>query len=201
MPDIEVADLTIGPARLYYNDVGAALPLDTVPYEGAWPSGWERVGLTSAPLIVAYEYDVVDADAQEYLTAIDRAKSAERARFETALMQVDLELITIAWSGTMSSIGAASGVAGAQVYNVGGRNRLVKRTWGFEGFQYSETTGLELPVRGKIHRATSATGGQLEFGKATWAGTTLQLGALADPSQPRGEQLFTIRRITAAALP
>jgi hypothetical protein len=199
MPAIEVADLMISPAKLYFSPEGTTLPADTVPYGGAWPTAWDGVGVTSSTLVVAYTYDTVDADYQEFLSPIDRAKSKEEAKFECTLGQIDLDIIQLTWSGTNINTPASTGVAGVQAWNVGGKSRLQKYQWGFEGLQI-DSSGNELPVRGFIYRATPAAGGQLEFGKANWTGTALSLMGLADPNRARGDQLFTIRRVIAPAL-
>lgn len=199
MADIKVAELMIGNAILYQAPVGTAPPADSVAAGGAWPAGWVRVGLTSAPLTVAYEYDTAAPDVQETLADIDRAKTSEGATLETRMAQINLTLLPMAWGGTTTVTAPGVGQVGKEEYTVGGDKRLPKAAWGFEGEWIDENDTVR-PVRCFIWRGTPTEGGELEFSKADYnEGVALKIGALGDLSKAKGLQLFKWQRITANA--
>jgi hypothetical protein len=201
MADIIVAELIIGPAKVYYAPIGTTLPADTVAVDGAWPVGWIRVGLTTAPLTVAYEFDTAAPDIQESLADVDRAKVSEGASFETMMGQMNLALLPLAWGGTNTVTPAGPAQPEKEEYTVGGERRLAKGMWAFEG-EWVDDDDTVYPVRCFIWKGTPTEGGELEFSKSDYTeGTPLKIGALGDLSKAKGQQLFKMQRITGPVSP
>lgn len=196
---LEISNIVLTNAVAFYGPYGSTPPEDTVALGAAWPAGWSKVGFTGAPLTFGYEYAIVEVDAQEALGPINAFKTNEKLALETSLLEIDLALTPLAWEGSTSTVSQAAGVAGAQVYNVGGKNKLTKRAWGFEG-GWVNAAGDELPLRVFVWRAAPAGGSGLEFSKEKPVGFPLKLMALEDLTKTMGERFFQMRRITAPAL-
>jgi hypothetical protein len=197
--NIEVSDLMLSNATIWLSDtLSEALPADTLAAGASWGGTWYRLGLTGAPLTAAYEYDVVEADVQESLTPVDRAKSAERLICETTLSQIDPDVQVISWGGTVTSTAAGAGQPGKKVLNLGGNNRLKRRKLGIEG-DYVDEDGATFPQRIFVYIVTFAMGGTLEFNKAGYMGTTIRIAALADMSRTKGDRLLNWTKILEPA--
>jgi hypothetical protein len=201
MAAIKVAELMIGNAILYTSPLATAKPADTVIAGGSWPVGWIRVGLTSAPLTVGYEFDTAAPDIQESLADVARAKVSEGATFETMMAQLNLSLLPLAWGGTNTVTAAGALQPPKEEYEVGGDRKLPPSQWGFEG-EWVDTDGSVYPVRCFIWSGSATEGGELEFSKSDYTeGIPLKIGALGDLSKAKGKQLFMMQRITGVATP
>ena len=196
---IDVTKITLSKGTAYYADAGTAGPADTVAVGGSWPVGWTHVGALSAPLILAYEYEVVEADIQDAIAPVARHKKSEKGRAETMLAEIAMEKLALPWDAKNTATAAGAGQPGKNTLTVGGKQRLTKRKWGFEGFWFDEDDDTTRPIRCYLHIATAAAGGQLEFDKGKYMGIALKLAALADLSQVEEEQLWQIVEITADA--
>lgn len=161
-------------------------------------SGWKRVGFTGAPLTLAYEYEVVDADIQESLAPVDRAKTSEGLMAETTIAELNPVVQHLQWGGIIEVTPAGPGQPGKTRLKIGGDNKLKKRRFGIEG-RYVDEEGREFPVRFVMHRATAAQGSSLEFSKSAYVGAPVQFRALADMNRPYGERLFYFDKITEPA--
>jgi len=195
-----VANIVMGNAIVYYAPVGESEPADSVAYGTAWGGNWARVGYTNAPLVMAYEDEQVEAVPQEALTAVKRAKSAESARFETSLAELEADYLKLAFgAGTVSNTAAGAGQVAKEELVIGGDVDLDEYAWGFEG-RYKDSSGNDFPVRVWIHKATAKLNGELEFSRESeGVGIPLQINALADTGKAAGQQLFKLQRVTAAA--
>ena len=192
---MDVSSMLIGNAVLWYsNSLASALPADNLAVGANWPTGWIRAGLTGAPLKMGYEYDVADADVEESLAPVDRAKTKENTMLETTLREIDPRLLPLIWDGVTVVTPQSSGVAAKSQFNIGGRARLLKRMWGFEGI-WVDAAQVERPHRCIVYKATASTGAALEFSKGAWAGVPFKIGALADMNRPYGDRLFTWYRV------
>jgi len=196
---LEISNIILTNAVAYYAPYGTPLPPDTLAVNGTWPIAWNRLGFTGAPLNFGYEYTTLEADVQESLAPVNIFKTKETLSLETSLMEFDLGIVTATWEGSANTTAAAAGVPSVQVFNIGGRNALTKRTWAFEG-GWVNTAGVELPIRVIIWRAAPSGGSGIEFSKEKFIGFPVKLMALADLSKPMGERFFQIRKVLAPGL-
>lgn len=196
---IDITKITLTKGKMYLADTGTAGPADTVAVGGAWPVGWSDVGALSAPLILAYEFEVVEADIQDALAPVQRHKKSEKGRAETVLAELDMDKLKLAWDAKTADTAAGASQPAKTTLTVGGKQRLTKKKVGIEGFWYDEDDDTTRPIRCYIHIATATVGGQLEFDKSKYVGTALKMAALADTSQADEEQLWLIEEFTADA--
>lgn len=200
MAEPVVANILYGNAVVWVNEVGGALPdEDSVGYGTAWGGTWERVGLTKAPLVMAYEDEQGEAVVQEALTAVKRWRTAEAARLETVLAEIMSDNLKLAiGGGTATTEAAASSEVGKDEFIIGGESLMDENLWGFEG-RYVDSSGNKFPVRLFVWKATAKLNGTLEFSKEDYPGIPIQINALADVSRAIGDQLFKFQRVTVAA--
>lgn len=195
--DWNVASVLKSNAICYHAPLGTAKPLDTVDFEEQWPDPWERVGVTNAELKLGYTFDEILLEVQEFTGPLDRSKDKERVMLETGLAQIEGRLMQIAYGGgKVTTVAAAAGVAGKDVFSIGGDSHLEKRIWAFEGVRVLED-GTEFPVRCYIWRATAVGGGEMSFSRSAYTGMPLKIGGLIDTTKPRGERFFSLERFTA----
>lgn len=195
---VDVAAITMSNAVLYYAPLGTTLPADNLAVGAAWPVGWVRVGLTSSPLVFAYDYETKAPEIQEAMGAVKRKKVSEEGRLETTLAQLDFAILPQIWGGSNVVTAPGVGQVGKETFKIGGAGQMAVRMWGFEGEQ-EDDNGLVFPVRGFIYRGTGEEGGELEFNKEEYSGTPFKVSALEDMSKPKGERLLQLVRITAPA--
>lgn len=198
MAAIEVSEITMSNAILYYAPLGTTLPADTVAVGAAWPVGWQRIGLTSAPLTVGYNFETKAPEIQEALGKVKSKKISEEAMLETAMAQLNYSVLANAWGGSVEVTPAGVGQPAKEEYKVGGAAQMPIRMWGFEGEQENDD-GDVFPVRGFIWRGTGEEGGELEFSKEDYTGIPFKISAYEDLSLPKGERLLSWYRITAPA--
>lgn len=197
----QVSDLILSPARVFYAPVGEAIPnKDTVAAGAAWGGNWLELGFTNEPLTFAYEFDEAEADIQQSLTAPKRVKSAENLTLETVLGEFYLDALAVTIGGELTSAAPGVGTVGFQELDMGGKNVLPERQWGFEG-TYIDEDGNELAIRCFVWKATGVLNGELEFGKEEFVGVPLQIKALADMGKAKGQRLYKLQKVTEAALP
>lgn len=195
----EVAELTMSEATLYYAPLGTALPADTLAAGGAWPVGWVKVGLTTEPLVVAYEFETKSPKLQQALGSVKSKKTSEEVRFETVMAQLNFTSIGKVWNTKVTVTPAAAGQPAKERLQGGGSRQMTMLMWGFEGEQEDEN-GIIYPVRGIIYRGQATEGGEVEFSSEDYTGIPLKIKANEDLSKPKGERCFEITRITGPAL-
>lgn len=189
MPNtITTADIILTPVEVYHAPVGSTLPANTVAAGAAWPGAWTFAGSTAAPLKAIYEFDTVERKVQDAIGAIKRHKVDESFRIETVLSELTMAKLALAWDGTSATAG------NVEEYKIGGEVKLQERMWGFEG-NYTNDAGATYPIRCFLWRATSISGGDLEFSNQDYVGIALKVRSLHDLSKPKGERLFAMRRI------
>jgi hypothetical protein len=191
-----VSDIFIGPVRIFKGTYGSAEPAVTVASGGNWPAGWTEIMLSKNPVSVEYAYEVVDFETQQHLAPVGRAKKSEKFSVETVLSELTgTNLGTAMGIASVTTVAAVAGVPGYEHFSVGDTNVINVFSWGFEG---DTTTGY--PMRLFVWRASVAAGVKLEFGKDDYTGVPLRVEALADTTKAKGERLFKLQKITAAAL-
>lgn len=197
MPEI-VSDIILSPATVYYAPYGATVPADTVAAGTAWGGSWVKLGWTKTPLSMLYEFDELDMAIEQSLAPVKRAKVSEALTLETTLAEMYLDGVQLGSGGTVSDTAAAAGQPGKEELVVGGDAVLDERAWGFEG-AYVDEDGAKFPVRVFVWKATARLNGALEFGKADYVGTPLQVKALADMTKTNGQRLFKISKVLEPA--
>jgi hypothetical protein len=198
MPAVDVAEITMSNAILYYAPLGTALPADSLAVGGVWPVGWQRIGLSSAPLTVAYSFETKAPEIQEAMGTVKSKKISEEATLETMMAQLNLTVLSNVWGGSTTLTPAGAGQPAKEQFKIGGAAQMPLRLWGFEGEQENDA-GLVFPVRGFIYRGTGDEGGDLEYSKEDYTGIPLKIIAHEDMTKPKGERLLTWYRITAPA--
>jgi hypothetical protein len=199
----KVSELALTGADIYRGILGSTIPAKTLAAGGAWPVGWEKLGLTSAPLLLAYEAEQAAAQVQQALGDVDRGLTTEVWRLETKLAQVkNAEAMNIAsgGTGTTATIAAGIGVPGSQEFKHGGKRFMSKYMYGFEGEHLDDASGTVLPVRGFFYRATPMPSWEIAFDKTKYAeGIALVIGALEDVTRTVGDRAFLYYFIEAPA--
>lgn len=195
---LSVERITLSTAQVWYAASGTALPADSVALGASWGGSWTKLGYTEAPVTAEYSFDVVEADIQEALAVVKRAKSKEAFMLETTIAELDMAQFKLAMEGTVTDVAAGAGQVGKSTLDIGGSNYLTPRVWGFEG-TYTNNAGTGFPVRLFIYLGNSQAGGQLSFDKAKYLGLTLKIKALADMSQSQGSRLFKLQHIHTVA--
>lgn len=197
-------ELMIGGGIVRRAPLGTTKPLKTVAYAGAWPAGWDDVGLTSAPTVVGYGFTVAEADQiQQALAVVRRAKASESAHLETRLAQAaNLKAQEFAGAGgTFAAFVGTPTVNAYESWQVGGIDYMTPYMWGFEGKWNDDATGLTWPVRA-FFIGNALEGADLEFDKTKFAdGLALKVGALEDLSLARGLRLMDWYRVTGPTVP
>lgn len=199
----KVSELMMSGATIYRAPIGTTVPAKTLGYGEAWPVGWENVGLTSTPALLAYDFETESARVQQALADVARSKAGEGARLETLLAQVkNANAHEIAAGGGKVTSNAIPGV-GTPAYSqfdIGGVSCMDVYMWGLEGKHCDEETGDLLPVRAFIWRGTVMEGYELTFDLRAYAeGLALMVGALEDIDRPLDERLYQWYVITAPA--
>lgn len=195
---MSVADIIITPCRILYSAVGATLPADTVAAGGAWPAGWAPLGYTLVPLSVEFTREHAVADIQESLSEIIRGTKKEALTIETTLAELDLDALSLAWGGAVSSTAAGAGQPAKEELVAGDDTTVTERQWGFEGTYVSEA-GNTHPIRLFLWRGVAEFGAKLEFGKSDATGIPLKVMANPDLTKAAGQRLFKLQKITAPA--
>ena len=194
-----VADLIVGPARVFYAPVGETLPDEnSVDYGDAWGGNWAEVGTTKTPVTAKYEVETAEAMVEQVTAAIKRWITSEKLSFETVLAEMDIDILNLLIEGTVTTTAAGASQVGMKELEAGNTWIMTEKAWGFEGL-YQDDSGNQFPIRLFIYRATARINGDMEFGKADTTGYPLRVEALADVSQAAGKQLMKLQKVTAAA--
>jgi len=130
----------VGQARMFLQKIVtgtvAALPVDSVALNGAWPSAganiWVPVGATEEGLNFRFSRDTEDINIEEQLTPVDVVTTGLDISFDIVLSQDTLETMAIAYgSGTITVTAPASGVTGKSELKIG--SDMDSFAFGFEG--------------------------------------------------------------------
>jgi len=196
---MSTADILIGPIRVFYAPVGEPLPNEnTVGYGAAWGGNWSEIALTKTPLSMNRDVTTFDVMVEQSTLPVKRAVTEEKVAFETTLAELTAEYLSLTMEGTATTTAAGVGQVGKEELVAGGQAALSERTWAFEAL-YVDAAGNKHPVRFQIWRATAVLNGQLEFGKGDSTGIPLRIDSLGDLTQPVGQQLFKMVKVTAPA--
>ncbi len=194
-----ITDILIGGARVLYAPVGESIPDEnTIGWDAAWGGNWTEVGYTSAAVSLGLEYEEHDIKVQQHLGTVKRVRTGEDATIETVLAELTCDNLQLATGGTVTDTVAGAGQVGKSELVSGDLAELDERLWGFEGLRV-DANGNLLPTRFFFWKATSTLNGALEFAKESETGISLQIKALVDTSQARGERLFKRIDVTAPA--
>lgn len=197
--EVQVSEIMQSNAILRRAPVGTALPAASLALNGDWPAGWDRVGLTNSPLTLAYKFEVVEAEVEEFTAPVARRRIKESVELETTLAQgANLELLALATSGNHSEVEPGVGTVGYEDFDIGGEQALDHYIYGYEG-QWIDTDGTTYPVRAFTGPATAIEGATLTYAKKEYTGIPLKVSSLADTSKAAGQQLLKVRRVTAPA--
>jgi hypothetical protein len=194
----DITRITLSTAQVWYAASGTALPADTVALGASWGGSWTKLGYTESPLTAEYAFEIVEADIQESLAVVKRAKKSESFMLETVIAEFDVAQFKLAMEGTVTDTPAGAGQVAKSTLDLGGSNYLTPRVWGFEG-SWVNAAGTSFPIRLFVYLGNSQAGGKLEWNKAKYVGMTLKIKALADMSQTSGSRLFKLQHITAVA--
>lgn len=196
---LNTSDIMIAPANIWYSATGTALPDETtVAYGAAWPAGWTSVGYTTTPLAMAYETEDFELEVEQLPNVVKRQKVKENLTLECTLAELTAINMKLAM-GSSQSVGTTAAGASQHAYeeiSMGGEIYLPEYQIGFEGYTL-DASNRQLPVRLFIWRANIVLNGNLEFAKAAAAGIPVQIKALAQTTQPAGQQLLRFQRVTS----
>jgi len=194
-----VADILLSPATVWYAPVGEAAPADTIGSGEDWGGDWADLGYTLAPLTISYEHEVADVLVEQLTAPVKRKKTSETLTIETTLAEFTGQNLELVFNGTATDTPAAVGQPAKTELVMGGDTALPVYAWGFEG-TYEDAAGVAFPVRVIVYRGRPILGGELQFAKAEPTGLPLRIEVEADTTQPAGEQLMKIIKITGAAV-
>lgn len=195
-----VTDILSSNAILWYAPVGEAPPADTVPYGTPWGGNWATLGLTKAPLAMLFTQDMLNIEVEESLPYVDQVKTSERLAFETTLAEVTSTNLGITGQVDATITPPGIGIPGTDKMTLGNLNNLTDKWFiGFEG-RYVTDTGIELPVRVFAYKGAFNINGNLEFSRADWPGIPIHVECFADLTRAKGDQLYSLTRVTAEAL-
>ena len=189
----DVTRITLSTAQVWYASAGSTFPANSTAVGASWGAEWTKLGYTESPVTFEYSFDIVEADIQESLAVVKRAKSKEAAMLETVIAELDLNQFKLAMEGTVSATGSPAN----DTMDMGGYNTLTERAWGFEG-TWVNSSGTGYPVRLFIYKGSSQAGGQLAWDKAKYLGLPLKIKALADMTKTQGSRLFKLVQVTGA---
>lgn len=192
-----VSDIIISPAKLYWANVGTALPDETsVAYDGTW-SSWNYLGTTLEPVKLTYNRETFELEVQQALSPLKHKVTKEVASIETILAEVSASALAIVMGGTSGATAAGSGQKGYFTVEAGGDGELIEYAWGFEG--YSVINNVKQPTRWFFYRGVATPTGEVSFAKAEPAGLGIRIDAHPDTTLAIGKQLWVMHRVTAAA--
>ena len=198
MGEPTVANILMGPVKVWYAPVGETQPADSVAVNAAWGGNWEPFGFTKAPLKCGYDVKEVVARPQESLAPVKRRKSEEDLALETAIHEFAGEYLGLAFNEDLTETPAGPAQVEVEYIEAGGHAVLDEYAWGFEGVHVDDLAN-ELPMRFFLYKGTAKINGDLEFGRAEeGTGVPFQVNALADWSTGV-ERLFKWQRVTAPA--
>jgi hypothetical protein len=194
---MSVADIMMGPVKVWYAPVGETLPdVDAIGYGVAWGGNWQTIGSTTkAPLSMNYDSKEEDVEVEEALAAVRRHRVGEELSIETTLAELTSYNLELATGETAGSVAASGATVGQDYISGGGRVALTEYAWGFEG-EYVDSGGTSYPVRFFMYKGTARLNGKLEFGKKGYPGIGLQVKAEADLDKAVGANLFKFQRVT-----
>lgn len=195
-----VADILMGPVRVFYAPVGEALPNEnTVAFGDAWGGNWTELGYTKGNLSCNYEFDVVEATIEQALGPVKRRKKSETAALETVLAEFTGDNLALVTNGTLTPTAAGAAQVAKEEVDIGGKAALTQRAWGFEG-EYVTDAGVSHPMRVFLYKGTARLGGALEFGKEVeGTGITLHVDGLEDMTKTIGSRLLKFQKVTGPA--
>jgi hypothetical protein len=200
MPQVP-SDIIVTGARVFLAPVASpaiALPLPSLPVDGAWPEGWADIGFTLEPTKLTYKFDMLEIFVEQSFSPVRRRRTKEEATIETVIAEHSAGNLAIAMAGVATQTAATSTIPGYEEFTVGGDPNLPLYLVGIEG-SYNDEAENFFPVRLFLWLATVADGGTLEYAKDKPAGIPLKLNALADATKPRKQQLFRFQRVLSPA--
>ncbi|MEI7646511.1 MAG: hypothetical protein WCJ55_19740 [Chloroflexales bacterium] len=190
------SDIIVTGARVFLAPIGTTLPAPSLAVDAAWPTGWVDVGFTLEPTKLNYKFDVLEIFVEQSMSAVRRRRTKEEAGIETVLAEHTAGNLAITAASVATLHAATATVVGYEEVALGGDPNLPLFMVGVEG-GYNDAAENFFPIRLFFWLATAADGVALEYAKDKPAGLPLKLSALADPTKPRKEQLFTFQRVTA----
>lgn len=192
-----IANIIKSAATVWFAPDGESLPsADTIAAGAAWGGNWAQMGYTKAPVAVKYEFEEQDIEVEEFLAPVDRYKIKETIMIETTLAEIIADYLKLGAGGTVTTVAASSSVVGKDVLEGGNDAILTKYTFGFES-TWKNSSGVLLPIRFFVKRATFKLNGELTFSKKNgeYPGIPLQIAGLADTSN--SGRLFKFEKVTA----
>jgi hypothetical protein len=194
----QASDILITGAHLFYAPVGTDVPADTIGYGASWGGPWTSVGFTIEALQLSYRFEVASVMVEQANSPVKTRRRSEQATFRTVMAEHNSENLALALAATATVTSPGVGQPGKEEVTVGGNTNLPLKMWGAEGL-YETDEGNQFPVRLFVWRAHAAEGGDLAYARENPTGISLNINVLSDFGKPKGEQLFKIQRITAAA--
>ena len=196
-----VQDILISHVNVYYAPLGTANPDETsIDFDEAWGSNWTNLGLTLTPLTASVNENIFKLEVEQYLSAVKGNRDKEDWELETTLAELTLEALKLATNSTsaITTTAAGAGQKGFKEFSGGGEVNLAYYKFGFEGY-VMDSNNNKLPFRWFFHKCSFSLGGTIEFSKKAAAGIPLKIVAWIDTSQPAGQQIYTIQKVTAIA--
>lgn len=194
-----VADILVGPIKIYHAPVGTTLPSrDSIAYGVAWGGSWTALGYTKAPLTCAYKTEEFDVIVEQVVPPVKRVRTREDVTLETIFAEFTGANLSLAADGTLVTAPAGTGTVGYDEVDLGGTATLAEYAWGFEGLHVT-AAGVKVPARVFVYKGTATLNGELEFGKGDYVGIPLQVKGLADTDKSEGSQLMKFQKVTAPA--
>lgn len=196
---VNVADILVAPAKIYYAPVGTAIPSETtIAYDQAWGGSWVSLGATLTPVTFAYNQELFDIEIENSTIAVKRGRSKEEATIETTLAESLAVNLGLAFDATVTNTAAGAGQKAYTSLDAGGKTLVSEYAFGIESL-YVNSAGVQFPVRLFIWKANAILNGNLEFSKKAATGIPLQIKALADMTKAIGQRLLKFQKVTAAA--
>lgn len=194
VPAYTPGNVLTGPAKMYtqvYNSsTPPVVPADTAALGAAWPSPWNAIGATEAGVDFEFKRTTDKITIDEQVTPIDIRTKELSFMINVELSEDTISTMVLAYGGGgITTIPAASGVAGVQVLQI--TTDLTYFAFGFEGVNaFGRARRVMVPISVSI--ANAKTRYQRAKKQRTYS-TSLE--SLVAP------ELVVFREVTAAALP
>lgn len=133
-----------------------ALPADTVPINGAWPTGWVPIGATEEGVTLAFSRSTENIMIEESSVAVDVQTTEVAFSVNATLSQDTLETMRIAFGGgTITTTPATTTTKGRKQLIVS--NELQQFALGMEGKnEFGEPRRILIPVVNSVADAEAA---------------------------------------------